>query len=96
MLKDLAADGMTMVVVTHEMGFAREVADQVVFMDEGRILRARHGGAGHRPPHVLDRLKDFLALVPVPRLTAGLGPAPGPGWGGPGELADELCAARVT
>src|SRR5699024_5074110 len=37
-LKDLAADGMTMVVVTHEMGFGREVADQVVFMDEGRII----------------------------------------------------------
>jgi polar amino acid transport system ATP-binding protein len=37
-IKDLARDGMTMVVVTHEMGFAREVADRVIFMDEGRIL----------------------------------------------------------
>src|SRR5699024_7347327 len=37
-LKDLAADGMTMVVVTHEMGFAREVADQVVLMYAGRII----------------------------------------------------------
>jgi glutamate/aspartate transport system ATP-binding protein len=35
---DLAKDGMTMIVVTHEMGFAREVADRVVFMDEGRIV----------------------------------------------------------
>ncbi|MFO7173674.1 MAG: amino acid ABC transporter ATP-binding protein [Bacillota bacterium] len=35
---DVARDGMTMVVVTHEMGFARQVADRVVFMDEGRIL----------------------------------------------------------
>ena len=35
---DLARGGMTMVVVTHEMGFARRVADRVVFMDEGRIL----------------------------------------------------------
>jgi polar amino acid transport system ATP-binding protein len=34
----LAREGMTMVVVTHEMGFAREVADRIIFMDEGRIL----------------------------------------------------------
>jgi len=37
-MKQLATDGMTMVVVTHEMGFARKVADRVIFMDEGRIL----------------------------------------------------------
>ncbi|MCI9533906.1 MAG: amino acid ABC transporter ATP-binding protein [Lachnospiraceae bacterium] len=37
-MKQLAADGMTMVVVTHEMGFAREVADRVIFMDEGVIV----------------------------------------------------------
>lgn len=37
-MKDLAADGMTMVVVTHEMGFAREVADRVIFMDQGMIV----------------------------------------------------------
>ena len=37
-MRDLAKDGMTMIVVTHEMGFAREVADQVVFMDEGRVI----------------------------------------------------------
>ena len=37
-MRDLARDGMTMVVVTHEMGFAREVADRVVFMDEGVIV----------------------------------------------------------
>ena len=37
-MKELAAEGMTMVVVTHEMGFAREVADRVLFMDEGRVL----------------------------------------------------------
>jgi general L-amino acid transport system ATP-binding protein len=35
---DLARDGMTMLVVSHEMGFAREVADRVVFMDEGQIV----------------------------------------------------------
>jgi polar amino acid transport system ATP-binding protein len=37
-MRDLAKEGMTMIVVTHEMGFAREVAHRVVFMDEGRIL----------------------------------------------------------
>lgn len=37
-MRDLAREGMTMVVVTHEMGFAREVGDRVIFMDEGRIL----------------------------------------------------------
>lgn len=37
-MKELAADGMTMIVVTHEMGFAREVADEIVFMSEGRII----------------------------------------------------------
>jgi polar amino acid transport system ATP-binding protein len=61
-LKDLAADGMTMVVVTHEMGFAREVADQVVFMDEGRIIERG------TPEQLIDhprseRLQGFLASV---------------------------------
>ena len=37
-MKNLAAEGMTMIVVTHEMGFAREVGDRVVFMDEGTIV----------------------------------------------------------
>ena len=39
-LKDLAREGMTMIVVTHEMGFAREVADHVVFMDGGVVVEA--------------------------------------------------------
>ena len=37
-IKDLASEGMTMIVVTHEMGFAREVADRVVFMADGQIV----------------------------------------------------------
>ena len=37
-MKELAAEGMTMIVVTHEMGFAREVADEILFMSEGRII----------------------------------------------------------
>lgn len=61
-LKDLARDGMTMVVVTHEMGFAREVADQVVFMDDGQIVEQGP------PAQVIDhprseRLKEFIASV---------------------------------
>ena len=46
-MKQLARDGMTMVVVTHEMGFAREVGNRVVFMDEGQ-----HRGAGHAGRHL--------------------------------------------
>ena len=37
-MKELAAEGMTMIVVTHEMGFAREVSDRVIFIDEGIIM----------------------------------------------------------
>ncbi|MCT1775800.1 amino acid ABC transporter ATP-binding protein [Brachybacterium sp. p3-SID957] len=61
-LKDLAREGMTMVVVTHEMGFAREVADQVVFMDDGQIVE-------QGPPQQVvdaprsDRLREFIASV---------------------------------
>jgi len=61
-LRGLAAEGMTMLVVTHEMGFAREVGDQVVFMDGGVIVEQG------RPAEVLDnpreeRTKKFLGLV---------------------------------
>ena len=40
-MRDLAGSGMTMVVVTHEMGFAREAGDRIVFMDQGAILEDR-------------------------------------------------------
>jgi polar amino acid transport system ATP-binding protein len=58
----LAREGMTMIVVTHEMGFAREVADRVVFMDEGRILE--EGSPEHffkNPVH--ERAKQFLSQI---------------------------------
>lgn len=58
----LAREGMTMVVVTHEMGFAREAADQVVFMDQGRILET--GSPTHffeNPEH--SRLQQFLSQI---------------------------------
>ena len=62
MMRELAAEGMTMLVVTHEMGFAREVGDQVVFMDGGVIVEQG------KPADVLDnpreeRTKKFLGLV---------------------------------
>ncbi len=61
-MKDLAADGMTMVIVTHEMGFAREVADRVIFMDGGYIIEEG------TPTEVLlnpkeERTIDFLNKV---------------------------------
>jgi len=61
-MKQLARDGMTMIVVTHEMGFAREVADRVIFMDEGRIIE--EGAAADifdRPQN--QRTKEFLGKI---------------------------------
>jgi len=61
-MKQLAMEGMTMVVVTHEMGFAREVADRVIFMDEGKIIEEG------TPDEIFDhpqqpRTQDFLRKV---------------------------------
>ena len=61
-MKELAADGMTMVVVTHEMGFAREVGSRILFMDEGHIVEQG------TPAEVFDnpknqRLQEFLSKV---------------------------------
>ncbi|MGX1480415.1 UNVERIFIED_CONTAM: ABC-type polar amino acid transport system ATPase subunit [Streptomyces canus] len=58
----LATSGMTMIAVTHEIGFAREVADRVIFMDEGRI--AESGPARRTLEHPeTARLREFLARV---------------------------------
>ena len=62
LMKELANEGMTMVIVTHEMGFAREVADRVIFIDEGKI---KEDGS---PKDVFEnpkdeRLKEFLSKV---------------------------------
>lgn len=61
-MKNLAESGMTMIVVTHEIGFAKEVADRVVFMDQGKIVEQGH------PSEVLanpkeERTREFLARV---------------------------------
>ena len=62
LMRDLAKDGMTMAVVTHEMGFAREVADRVVFMADGKILE--EGSPMDIFDHPQDpRLQDFLSKV---------------------------------
>ena len=62
LMRDLAKDGMTMAVVTHEMGFAREVADRVVFMADGKILE--EGAPSDIFDHPQDhRLQDFLSKV---------------------------------
>ena len=61
-MKQLARDGMTMVVVTHEMGFAREVGNRVVFMDEGRIVEQGTPEEIFRRPQSA-RLQDFLSKV---------------------------------
>ena len=62
---DLAGQGMTMVVVTHEMGFARSVADRVIFMDHGRILEQNPPREFFAHPQH-ERTRDFLAKV-LPR-----------------------------
>ncbi|AAK78097.1 polar amino acid transport system ATP-binding protein [Clostridium acetobutylicum] len=61
-MKDLAKEGMTMVVVTHEMGFAREVADRVIFMADGYIVEQGTPDDIFKNP-TQDRTKDFLNKV---------------------------------
>lgn len=62
LMKELAEDGMTMVVVTHEMGFAREVASRVLFMDEGKILEENVPAELFGNPQS-ERLQSFLNKV---------------------------------
>lgn len=61
-MKSLAKDGMTMVVVTHEMGFAKEVGDRILFMDEGRIIEEGTPEEIFQNPKN-SRTKDFLSKV---------------------------------
>ncbi|MGF7087040.1 putative glutamine transport system ATP-binding protein [Kroppenstedtia sanguinis] len=61
-MRDLAQEGMTMVVVTHEMGFAREVADRVIFMDEGKILEQSPPDEFFNQPKE-ERTQRFLSRV---------------------------------
>ncbi len=61
-MKELAASGMTMIVVTHEMGFAREVADSMVFMDGGIVVESGKPGELLSNPKQ-ERTKAFLSKV---------------------------------
>ena len=61
-MKDLASEGMTMVVVTHEMGFAKEVGDRIVFMDGGNILESEKPEEFFANPKN-ERTKEFLSKV---------------------------------
>ena len=61
-MKDLARDGMTMVVVTHEMAFAREVADRVIFMDQGIIVEEGTPAAIFETP-AQERTQLFLKRI---------------------------------
>lgn len=62
LMTDLAAEGMTMVVVTHEMGFAREVGTRILFMDEGKILEQNTPIEFFKNP-INPRAKDFLSKI---------------------------------
>ena len=61
-MRDLAQEGMTMMCVTHEMGFARQVADRVLFVDQGKILEdTTPSQLFEAPKH--ERTKEFLAKI---------------------------------
>ena len=62
LMKELADSGMTLVVVTHEMGFAREVGTRVIFMDEGRIIEENNPKDFFENPKN-ERLQEFLSKV---------------------------------
>ena len=61
-MKGLAEEGMTMVVVTHEMGFAREAGDRIIFMDEGKIIEESTAEGFFESPKE-ERTKDFLSKI---------------------------------
>lgn len=62
LMKSLANEGLTMVIVTHEMGFAKEVANRILFLDEGKILEEASPSEFFSNPKT-DRAKDFLSKV---------------------------------
>ena len=62
LMRDLAQEGLTMIVVTHEIGFAKEIASRVIFMDHGRIIEENNAEEFFNHPKD-ERLKDFLSKV---------------------------------
>jgi ABC-type polar amino acid transport system ATPase subunit len=70
-MEDLAKDGMTMVVVTHEMSFAQDAADEIVFLDHGRVVEVAKPDKFFRQPET-DRARQFLQRYAVsPRAISG-------------------------
>jgi glutamate transport system ATP-binding protein len=61
-MTDLAREGMTMIVVTHEMGFARRVAHRVIFMDEGQVIEQNEPEAFFASPRS-ERSRQFLSKI---------------------------------
>ena len=61
-MRELAEDGMTMIVVTHEMSFAREVGTRIMFMDDGRIIEQNTPDEFFANPQT-DRAKEFLSKI---------------------------------
>jgi ABC-type polar amino acid transport system ATPase subunit len=61
-MRNLAHEGMTMIVVTHEMGFAKEVAHRIIFMDEGRLIESASPAEFFRNPKY-ERTKYFLSKI---------------------------------
>ena len=61
-MNDLAKSGMTMVIVTHEMNFAKEVADRVIFLDEGHLMEEGEPISFFNDPKT-ERAQDFLAKI---------------------------------
>jgi glutamate transport system ATP-binding protein len=61
-MTDLAREGMTMIVVTHEMGFARRVAHRVVFMDDGRVVEDQEPETFFASPRT-ERAREFLSKI---------------------------------
>ena len=61
-IRKLAEDGMTMVVVTHEMGFAKEICDEIIFMAEGKVVEQAPPDKFFSNPDT-DRAKNFLSKV---------------------------------
>jgi len=61
-MRDLAASGMTMIIVTHEMGFAREVAQRIIFMDEGEVVEDSATETFFQAP-ATDRAQRFLDKI---------------------------------
>ena len=70
-MRDLAGEGMTMLVVTHEINFARNVSTKVIFMEEGRILEEGKAQDFFENPKE-ERTRDFLRLVSREQTKAGI------------------------